>query len=70
MSQQTLEQRLEALEEQIAELTTAVKEQNSNDEKRDWLQEMWGAFKDDPEFDEVIELGRQYRKSLRPGNDE
>ena len=32
--------------------------------------ESWGAFADDPEFEEAIRLGREYRESLRPRDDE
>ena len=35
-----------------------------------WLQRITGTFKDDPEFDEVIRLGREFREADRPREDE
>ena len=32
----------------------------------DWLDSIAGSFANDPGFDEMVELGRQYRESLRP----
>lgn len=58
----------------VATLTTQVRElnrkleSNGNAEKpqEDWVDKIWGTFANDPGFDEVIELGRKYRESLRP----
>jgi hypothetical protein len=32
-----------------------------------WLDDLYGKFADDPIFDQAMKLGRNYRKSLRPG---
>lgn len=31
-----------------------------------WWEERWGLFDDDPDYEKAMELGRQYRESLRP----
>jgi hypothetical protein len=57
---QQLEQRLGELERQVAEL------------KRDGrplrplagVQETFGMFADDPDFDEIVRLGREYREQV------
>jgi hypothetical protein len=38
-------------------------------EKR-WWERIVGIFEDDPEFEEAMRLGREYRDSLRPHDDE
>lgn len=54
---QTLEKRVEALEKKVAELTgkpgLAVRK------KDPWR--TYGAFKGDPDFEEAVRLGREYR---------
>ena len=60
-----LETRMAAVESQLEQLKA---EQTNNHEppKEDWLDKMYGLFADYPDFDKVVELGRQYRESLRP----
>ena len=56
----TVEQRLATLEKELAEL----KEGNGiHAPKRNWLERVAGTFKDDPEFGEILRLGREIRKS-------
>jgi hypothetical protein len=31
-----------------------------------WWEERWGLFDDEPDYEKAMELGRQYRESLRP----
>lgn len=31
-----------------------------------WVDKIYGAFADDPDYDKAMELGRKYRESLRP----
>ena len=66
MSQGTIEERLSVLERQVAEL---VREKNEGQGKEGWLDEIKGSFKDDPEFDEILRLGREFREADRPGDD-
>jgi hypothetical protein len=59
-----LQTRLTALEAEVAQLKQKVN-QNGSAEKS-WLDELYGAFADDPDFLEAMRLGREYRESLRP----
>lgn len=60
-----LETRLAALELQVEQLQSQQTSQNEPP-KEDWLDKMYGLFADYPDFEKVVELGRQYRESLRP----
>jgi len=55
---QTLEQRLEELEKKVAELSG--KPSPAVRKKDPWRTH--GAFKDDPEFEEAVRLGHEYRE--------
>jgi hypothetical protein len=59
-----IEQRLAALEADVARLKKGRWDPNEN--AADWLQRISGSFKDVPEFDEVIRLGREIRQADRP----
>ena len=61
MSSQTVEERLAALEAEVVQL----KQQRSASEEPmlPWWEQRWGAFKDDPIYDEAMRLGAEYRKS-------
>lgn len=67
MATKTLEQRVTALE---SEITRIKKAQLKTEETIPWWQKIRGAFKDDPTFEEAMDLGRQYRESLRPDADD
>ena len=55
---QTLEKRVEALEKKVAELSG---KSNLSVRKKDpWR--TFGIFKDDPDFEEAVRLGREYRE--------
>jgi len=58
-----LKSRLDALEKEVFQLKA---ERKSAAKNKDWLEQIWGTFADDPLFDEAMELGRQWRKSQRP----
>jgi hypothetical protein len=53
-----IEKRLEAVEEAIEELKRRFEDRPS---PPNWLDQVIGTFKDVPEFDEVIRLGREFR---------
>jgi hypothetical protein len=55
---QTLEQRVEELEKKVAELSG--KPSLSVRKKDPWR--TFGIFKDDPDFQEAVRLGREYRE--------
>ena len=59
---QTLEKRVEELEHKLAELTNGITARKSR--KKDW-QKTFGLSRGDDGFKEMVELGREYRQSLR-----
>ena len=63
MTQAEIEQRLIALEAEIRLLKSQAAP-NKADPK--WVLGHAGRFANDPGFDEVVRLGREYRESLRP----
>jgi hypothetical protein len=62
MSNIELEARLIALETEVAQL----KAQQQTSAETPWWEEILGSFANDPAYDEAMQLGRQYRESLRP----
>jgi hypothetical protein len=62
MSNTELEARLIALETDVAQL----KAQQQTSAEKPWWEEILGSFANDPAYDEAMQLGRQYRESLRP----
>ena len=57
---QTLEQRMLELEKKVAELAA----QTAAAPGRDAWRRTFGLSRDDPEFEEMIRLGQQYRQNL------
>ncbi len=55
----TIEERHENVERELAELKTLIARPN-------WISAISGTFKDDPEFDEVLRLGKELRQADRP----
>jgi len=55
---QTLEKRVEELERKVAELSANPARLSR---KKDWRRTI-GIFKDDPDFEEAVRLGREYRE--------
>jgi hypothetical protein len=62
----TVEERLALLEEKVARLTNEPK----GPPAAPWWKKIVGVYKDDPEFDEAERLGKAYRESQRPQQDE
>lgn len=58
---QQLEARVETLEREIAELKQLLA--MSLEKQEPWWQKVAGSFKDDPDFDEAVRLGQEWRKS-------
>jgi hypothetical protein len=54
-----LEQRLIAVEKAIAEL----RQQTATPASESWLDRIAGKFENDPEFEKVIQYGREFRES-------
>lgn len=67
MSPATIEQRLSALEKEVADLKTRLQTTNGAGY---WLVRVAGSMKDYPEFAEVIRLGREIRQADRPADEE
>lgn len=64
--EESLEARLAALEQEMAELRQRFSKPEA---AHDWLQKVTGAMKGRPEFLEMVEHGRRFRESL-PYSDE
>jgi hypothetical protein len=60
-----LSARVAALEAEVALIKQQLREAPPA-KKKDWLDDWYGAFANDPHFDEAMRLGREYRESLRP----
>jgi len=57
-----IEQRLEAVEMELARLREAIETPSS---KKSWIDQIAGSMAEYPEFDEVVEYGRQFRASQK-----
>ena len=58
----TLEERMTTLERDMTEVKESIETQNSR-QLNPWLDQVYGAFKDDPLFDEAVKYGRMWRES-------
>ena len=72
MSAQTsdLEERMTVLEAKMEQLQKGKEQAKDQDELVPWWEQIRGQFKDDPHYLEAMRLGREYRESLRPKDDE
>ena len=61
MSETKIEERLAALEREVADLKRKLPP--TEPVVKPWWEITAGTFADDPAFEEAMELGRQYRKS-------
>lgn len=68
MAALSLEERVAALEVEVARLKQ--ERTNTAETQKPWWQEIWGTAKNDPHYAEAMRLGREYRESLRPKEDE
>jgi len=64
MSTASLEQRVALLEAEVARIRNSEIERRTI-ECTPWWEKRFGAFKDDPGYDDVVRLGAEYRK-LQP----
>lgn len=65
MAAVTIEERLTALEEQVARIAETTTTPPTPPTNLPWWKKIIGIYKDDPEFDEAERLGREYRASTR-----
>ncbi|GAP93701.1 hypothetical protein [Leptolyngbya sp. NIES-2104] len=61
----SIEERVAALEAAVAKL-----QQQSSTPVENWVDQLSGSFKDDPEFDKVLRYGREFRRSDYPDDDQ
>ena len=64
MTFETLEHRLSAVEAELAQLKQRL-EKEKVPAANSWLDQVFGVFKDCPEFEEAVRLGREWRESQR-----
>ena len=71
MSLPVIEDRLDVLERELAEVKVKLARvaAQSSGTQPDWLDVMEGSMSEFPEFDEMVRLGREYRKSFHPAED-
>jgi hypothetical protein len=65
----SLSDRVERLEEQVSRLVQEVNG-TPRSQQMAWWKKIVGVFQDDPEFEKAMQLGRAYRESLRPKDEE
>lgn len=58
----TVEERLTALEQEFQ----ALKQQLiAKKDQRSWIEKIAGTFKDDPDFEEIVRRGHEFRKAAQ-----
>ena len=62
MATASVEERLAALEAEVAQLKERLEAEHP-ESKVPWWERRFGAFKDDPLYDEAMRLAAEYRKS-------
>ncbi len=58
-----LEQRVSTLETELSEIKRMLAK--SSQQKSPWWLKVAGSFEQDPTFDEVVQLGQEWRKSVQ-----
>ena len=59
--------RITELEAEVSRLSQRI-DDAPKATKTAWWKKIVGVYQDDPEFDEAMRLGREYREALRPGD--
>ena len=60
--QVTIEERLTAVEKDLAELKGQF---TLHKDEKSWIEKITGTFKGDSDFDEIVRLGREFRKPVQ-----
>jgi hypothetical protein len=66
--EETFSRRFAEIEEQVSQLKRQVGAAPVTGETA-WWKKIVGIYQDDPEFEEAMRLGHEYRESLRPKED-
>ena len=61
-----LEKQLLVLTDEVARLKEKGANGKDTELETPWWEKHWGVFNDSPDYEKAMELGRQYRESLRP----
>jgi hypothetical protein len=69
MATGTIEERLTAVEQELAQLKQRLHAEASP-ASLPWWEQIFGTFANSEAHEEATRLGRQYRESLRPKDDE
>ena len=69
MSARTVEERLTAVKKEVAQLKQQLAKDKSQTAIPRW-EKIFGTFADSESYEEAMQLGREYRESLRPKDDE
>lgn len=66
---ETFEERLTTLEREMTRVKARLEPENPQ-LPNPWLDHVYGAFKDDPLFEEAVRYGREWRESQNAEEDE
>ena len=69
MANGTLEERIAAIEQELAQLKRQLQAETLP-VPLPWWEKIAGTFANSGHYDEAMRLGREYRESLRPKDDE
>jgi hypothetical protein len=69
MSNETLEQRVAVVEQKLLDVQRQLYRVAPRT-KGNWLASVLGRFKDNPDYDEVVRLGREFRETGRLPDDD
>ncbi len=69
MATPSLEERVAVLEAELKQLKQQSEPDKLSDAPRGW-QRIVGIFQDDPEFEEAVRLGREWRMADAPNEEE
>lgn len=68
MAGTSVEERLSTLEQELAQLKQLLEEEKP--QTLPWWEQRFGAFANSEGYKEAMRLGREYRESLRPQDEE